>query len=78
MPVKLKKTQNKNSLSVDKPRKNEFHKGLNDSPTEPKSAFKRTGIGPVPQTEEEQIARLNELLLLISNEEESVMSACAE
>jgi len=62
----------------DKPRKNEFHKGLNDSPTEPESAFNKTGIGPVPQTEEEQIARLNELLLLISNEEESVMSACAE
>lgn len=58
----------------DKPRRSEFHKGLNDSSSERESAFDKTGIGPVPQTEEEKIARLNELLLLISKEEESVMN----
>ena len=59
----------------DKPRKSEFHKGLNNSSTERESAFDKTGIGPVPQTEEEMIARLNELLWMISNEEESVMAS---
>ena len=56
----------------DKPRKS----SSSDEPVDPndnrESAFDNAGIGPVPQTEEERTARLNELLLLISDEESSI------
>lgn len=58
----------------DKPRKSYSPEKRDDSGAKRESAFDKADFGPVPQTEDERIARLNELLSLINEEEKSITS----